>query len=81
MSMKSLIILLLSLSAFGALHTLAQVADEDATPTTTEEDATGGEPPEENAAEPSDPDVPVSEVFIPSEEISEDFAVSFPVDI
>jgi hypothetical protein len=32
------------------------------------------------AAEPG-ADRPISEVFIPTEEISEDFAVSFPVDI
>ncbi len=35
-------------------------------------------------SEPADPpagDVPTAEVFVPTEEISEDFAVSFPVDI
>ncbi len=36
------------------------------------------------ASQPADPpavDVPTAEVFVPTEEISEDFAVSFPVDI
>ena len=35
---------------------------------------------EPEATEP-EADGPASEVFIPTEEISEDFAVSFPVDI
>ncbi len=41
----------------------------------------------DNSAAPSKPadppsvDVPTAEVFVPTEEISEDFAVSFPVDI
>ena len=39
----------------------------------------GAEAAAEEAAETSS--APSSEVFIPTEEISEDFAVSFPVDI
>ena len=41
----------------------------------------------DNSASPSEPadppagEVPTAEVFVPTEEISEDFAVSFPVDI
>ena len=35
----------------------------------------------ETATSEATTDAPASEVFIPTEEISEDFAVSFPVDI
>ncbi len=45
----------------------AEPEDEDAVTETANEEESG--------------DSPSSEVFIPTEEISEDFAVSFPVDI
>ena len=38
-------------------------------------------PATDDEAEPAETSQPSSEVFIPTEEISEDFAVSFPVDI
>lgn len=43
------------------------------------DDGKAAEADPENA--PPRPGAPAAEVFVPSEEISEDFAVSFPVDI
>ncbi len=73
---------LLTLTTIGALLTgvalwsltsqsLAAEADAEPTPTAGTEDG-DDEAPSGN---------PSGEVFIPTEEISEDFAVSFPVDI
>lgn len=44
-------------------------------------DTPADEPTSEADREPDQASAPSSEVFIPTEEISEDFAVSFPVDI
>jgi hypothetical protein len=55
-------------ASFASFGLLAQEADTEASDTATAEAA-------------SDEDAESSEVFIPTEEISEDFAVSFPVDI
>ena len=55
-------------ASFASFSLLAQEADTEASDTATAEAA-------------SDEDAESSEVFIPTEEISEDFAVSFPVDI
>ncbi len=45
------------------------------------EPPTGDNSDSEAEPEPAEGSQPSSEVFIPTEEISEDFAVSFPVDI
>jgi hypothetical protein len=63
--------ILFTVVALGTHSALAQPADDqspDETNSTTEADA-------------NTTDVESVEVFIPTEEISEDFAVSFPVDI
>jgi hypothetical protein len=54
-------------SALGAGFALAAEEAADTRDRAGEEEATDGEP--------------SPEIFVPSEEISEDFAVSFPVDI
>lgn len=55
--------------AFAATEVVSAEADED-----TEEQLEQGEP-------VTEPTGPSPEVFLPTEEISEDFAVPFPVDI
>lgn len=64
-----LLVALLITASLGSTAALAAeaAADEDEVPAETQAG--------DASAEPS------SEVFIPTEEISEDFAVSFPVDI
>ena len=63
------LLLAVSLGIWGATVSAAEAADAEETEATATEDT------EVTASGPS------SEVFIPTEEISEDFAVSFPVDI
>ena len=57
--------------------TMAQQADPDSEP----EAAVDADPQAAESVEKTDAAQTSSEVFIPTEEISEDFAVSFPVDI
>lgn len=61
--------LMASLVAFATTKALSVEADEDV-----EEQVEQGDPVPE-------PTAPSPETFIPTEEISEDFAVPFPVDI
>ncbi len=67
--------LLATLLAAGALGFSASGIAQEADRASVESDAGAAESAAEGPSEPS------SEVFIPTEEISEDFAVSFPVDI
>jgi hypothetical protein len=80
--------LLISLLGWAALHTTtvrAEAAEADADAAqSSEQSETTDEPEPPEPPEPETPAVgakPASEVFVPTEEISEDFAVSFPVDI
>ena len=73
LSLPALITALLLSFVLGAPAVQAAQADQ---PASTEET---GQPAEEKEADASEG--ASSEVFIPTEEISEDFAVSFPVDI
>lgn len=74
--------LLLGTSASGGESPSAPASN---TPEATEpsaEDESRGEPmPEENADDESEETLAAPEVFTPSEHISEDIAVPFPVDI
>lgn len=72
-------ILLLALGAAVPVDTFAQSADE-ASADETSADEEGQDARSETEVEATEKK-PSSEVFIPTEEISEDFAVSFPVDI
>lgn len=68
--------LLLAAAAFGFWVDARPAFAAEAAPTSAEpEAATADDEVTDAEAKPS------SEVFIPTEEISEDFAVSFPVDI
>jgi hypothetical protein len=75
---------LITLALLGAAITaavtpnagVAQAAQTEEPAKTTEAAAAADKP-----SEDKNTDQPSSEVFIPSEDISEDFAVSFPVDI
>ena len=72
----AVLMLTLSLgSAVGASATAAE-ADDDA-----ESSQAPIETQDDSAASGNASSEPSTEVFIPTEEISEDFAVSFPVDI
>ena len=59
--------------------TLAQSAPTEAKPPA--EDSTTTTETTPDKAKPAPPGKPAPEIFVPTEEISEDFAVSFPVDI
>jgi hypothetical protein len=72
--MKSLTRWLL-IGSFAVLAVHAIAADA---PDTSEEQADAVE---SETVEPTIDDKPAAEIFVPSEDISEDFAVSFPVDI
>ncbi len=69
----SLLILAAMVLALAPTAGIAQSAE----PAETTDAATEADKP----ADAESADQPASEVFIPSEDISEDFAVSFPVDI
>ena len=71
--------LLIGSLAVLAAHAIA--ADAPVNSDISEEQTEAVEP---QSAEPTNApidDKPVEEIFVPSEDISEDFAVSFPVDI
>ena len=70
-------VLLILIGAVFSGLSMAQQADPDSQ---AEADA-GPDPQTAEPVEAADAAQPSSEVFLPSEEISEDFAVSFPVDI
>ena len=72
-------LLLLSLSAFIVAGIFA--AEEDSADETSNDTSIAGQEQadERTAEQPSAP--PSPDEFIPSEEISEDYSVSFPVDI
>ena len=73
MNSKPILLFAVLLCAPGLMSLTASAgAAEAATEETT--------PPEHTESEDGN-EAPASEVFIPTEEISEDFAVSFPVDI
>ena len=57
----------------------AQSADSKSAEEQSAENSVAGETQPDETEQPASVDSP--EIFIPSEEISEDFAVSFPVDI
>lgn len=73
-----LLVLAMTLPAMGAEGTNS----EPGTPQhrTAEEDSEAAATGQDNAHAGADTE-PTSDVFVPSEEISEDFAVAFPVDI
>ena len=78
--------LLISLLAWAALHTTtvrAEAAEADAEAVQRSEQSETTDEPEKPEPKQTPPagGKPSSEVFVPTEEISEDFAVSFPVDI
>lgn len=73
MNSKSILLLAVLLCAPGLMSLTANAGAAEAA---AEETA----PPERTESADGD-EAPASEVFIPTEEISEDFAVSFPVDI
>lgn len=76
--MQNLILLLLAaLLLMGPGSAAAQPGEEPPPASTGKETAADGEGGDEDTADAR----PSAEVFIPTEEISEDFAVSFPVDI
>ena len=64
----------------GALAVAAAEGDADASNERAEEDATA-EAQEETPEKPDEDSGTLADVFTPSEEISEDIAVPFPVDI
>lgn len=63
----------------GSIAAEPEVTETQAETTEQPGDASADTSDDEDASEP--PVTPSGDVFIPTEEISEDFAVSFPVDI
>ena len=69
----------ISVILLAALFTVAYGADEGGTGA---DSADGGDKPgEQTQQQPAQKEKKISETFIPSEEISEDLSVPFPVDI
>ncbi len=77
MKLKLLLgIALITVTTFFCISTIAAESEESESQTQAEQSEDASD------EEESKPQVtPSGEVFIPTEEISEDFAVSFPVDI
>ena len=69
------VLLAATIGLWSAAVAAAQADPDSAAQTSEEAEGSQGEDVEDTTGRPS------SEVFIPTEEISEDFAVSFPVDI
>ncbi len=79
--MKHLLISVLLLNSLIALNAVAQTEDEaNAETSASTEDADSSEANNEPTQETRNPNA-AGEVFIPSEELSEDLPAPFPVDI
>lgn len=76
-AMKHIQLFLLLLAMLAVLSPAQAAAEEAGAEPATAAESTDAETGEKDA----DGNGPMSEVFLPTEEISEDFAVSFPVDI